>query len=79
MELSVISPTSKQEFSIAWIELETTVGNFVIQHGHAATVLLLTPNQSATICLNNGKQETIAIPGGIAYIKPAETLLLLLV
>jgi len=69
MELLIIAPTYKKEFSIAWLELETTVGNFVIQPGHAPTILLLAPHQTATFCLKNGKQETIPISGGIAHIQ----------
>lgn len=68
MELVIISPAHKQVLRIAWLELQTTVGNFVIQPGHATTVLLLAPASIATMCLHNGKQETVSIPTGLAQI-----------
>ncbi len=78
MELSIITPTYKKLYAIAWIELETTTGNFVIQPGHAPTILLLTPNNNAIFCLSNGKQETIAIKeGGVAHIQRYSATLLL--
>jgi F0F1-type ATP synthase epsilon subunit len=78
MELSIITPTYKKLYAIAWIELETTAGNFVIQPGHAPTILLLTPNNNALFCLSNGKQESVMIKeGGIAHIERNSATLLL--
>lgn len=70
MDLAVISPTKKTIASIAWLEINTTVGNFVIQPEHAATVLILAENKPITYCLASGKQETTMIPAGIVEITP---------
>ena len=64
MELTVITPYKRLSFEIAWLEIETTVGNFVIQPGSAPTVLLLKSGHPTTFCLKNGKQETIDIKAG---------------
>lgn len=68
MELEIIRPLSKQEFSIAWIELNTSHGNFVIQPDHSPMVLVLSPKSSCTFCLSNGKQELIEVERAVAEI-----------
>jgi len=68
MELTIISPTTKKIISVAWFEIDTTIGNFVIQQGHAPTVLIFAQQTIATVCLKSGKQETITIPGGVVEI-----------
>ncbi len=70
MELTIISPTQKTVVSIAWLEVNTTVGNFVIQPGHASTLLILAEHKAITYCLASGKQESTVIPGGIVEITP---------
>lgn len=77
MNLIMISPEEKKSMNIAWIEVNTPVGNFVIQRGHIPTVLLLSPHQPVTICLTNGKQESFTVPGGILEVTRKEALLLL--
>lgn len=76
MELTIIGPTHKKTLSIAWFEIESTVGNFVIQPGHAPMLVILAPRTTATVCLINGKQETLPIPGGIAKIDRKGALLI---
>jgi len=77
MQLTILSPTTKKELSIAWIDVQTTVGNFVIQRGHVPTLLIVAAHQPLTICLANGKQETFDTPGGILEITRTKALLLL--
>ena len=68
MKLFVISPFGKKYFDIAWIELNTPVGNFVIQPGHAPMMLTLSANKEIIFCLNSGKQESFVIKQGIIDI-----------
>lgn len=77
MKLYVISPLSKKTVDIAWIELNTAAGNFVIQTGHAPTIMTLAANKEMTICLTNGKQETYVIRQGIAEITRENVTLIL--
>lgn len=68
MEFTILSPDQKKVFNIAWIEVNTPLGNFVIQRGHAPTILLVSPKEPLIICLSNGKQETFTTEGGILEI-----------
>ena len=70
MELTIIGPGHKTVVSIAWLEVNTTIGNFVIQPGHAPTILILDANKAITYCLASGKQESVTIPAGIVEITP---------
>ena len=71
MELVIISPTKKTITSVAWLEIDTTVGNFVIQPGHAPTVRVLDKEKAITYRLTNVKQESVIISAGIVEISPS--------
>lgn len=73
MELHIISPGSSLTFRVVWVEVNTLVGNFVIQPGHVPTVLLLEPNQSVKFRLDNGKQEAVLIKDGILEVTRTKT------
>jgi F0F1-type ATP synthase epsilon subunit len=77
MLLTILSAKEKKVLSIAWIEVETASGNFVIQQQHIPTVLAVLAHQPITICLANGKQESFISPGGILEIQRNTALLLL--
>ncbi len=68
MELHIISPQQTQTFSIAWLEVNTPAGNFIIQDGYAPTVLLLAPNKPLIFRLKSGKQETILPRQGVVEV-----------
>lgn len=77
MELSIISPLQKKTFNIAWIEINTPVGSFVIQPGHSPMIIGLAQNKTITFCLMNGKQESFIVEHGFIEItKTAATVLL---
>ena len=77
MKLYIITPFSKKILDIAWLELNTPVGNFVVQPGHAPTVLTLAYNKEIVFCLKSGKQESIIIKHGIADITRTTATILL--
>lgn len=68
MKLNIVSPFTKKKLEIAWLEINTPVGNFVIQPGHAPMIVTLSPFKEITICLTNGKQENYFIKQGIVDI-----------
>jgi F0F1-type ATP synthase epsilon subunit len=68
MKFTIVSPYDKKIYAISWIELNTPVGNFVIQPGHAPTILTLSAGEKITFGLANGKRESLAIKQGIAHI-----------
>jgi len=68
VKLTIVSPFTEKTFDIAWLEIETPAGNFVIQPGHAPMVVTLTPHKKINIGLANGKQECLMISQGIVEI-----------
>ncbi len=68
MQLQIISPLRLNTYDIAWIELNTSVGNFVIQKGHAPTLLVLKAGDEMVFRLKDGKQEVVDVGNGIAEI-----------
>lgn len=68
MILQLIHPSYTRELSVAWLEMNTEVGNFVIQPGHAPMVVLLAHSKKIVFCLSTGKQESLHIEQGIAHI-----------
>jgi len=78
MNVQIIRPTGKKKIAVSWIEVETSVGNFVIQRGHAPMILALSEKKPIKILLMSGKQQNIEISsGGILEIQ-RESLKLLL-
>lgn len=68
MFLQITSPFGRREEKIAWIELNTTHGNLVIQPAHAPMIITLKPQSTATFRLRTGKEETKVISQGIAHV-----------
>lgn len=77
MQLQITRPFNKQTFNIAWLEIITPVGNFIIHPEHAPTIVSLQPKSKITYCLENGKQETFEITNGFAHIMRNLIILLL--
>lgn len=68
MMLSIITPLRTLDYEVAWLEINTNVGNFVIQKGHVPTMLMLQPHQEITFRLKNGKEESIMAQSGIVEV-----------
>lgn len=77
MNLTIITPHSRKIIDIAWLEVNTSAGNFVIQRGHEPMIVTLSPSQPFTVCLRNGKQEIITSLHGILEINREQALLIL--
>jgi F0F1-type ATP synthase epsilon subunit len=68
MHLRIISPLRTQTYEVVWVELNTNVGNFVIQSGHAPMLLILEQGKELTFRLKNGKEESLLTSKGVAEI-----------
>lgn len=68
MELHIINAHESKIVSVDWIEINTPVGNFIIQQGHAPMVLTLQQKQPIIFRLTSGKEQNIVIPQGIIEI-----------
>ncbi len=77
MKLHIITPEEKRSFNIAWLEAHTIHGSFIIQRGHAPTVLLLAPQKPILFRLKNGKKESIIIDQGIMEVNRTQTTILI--
>ncbi len=77
MQLSIITPEKKDNFDVAWVEFNTPSGNYVIQPGHAPTILALSQDQPLIFGLKNGKQEVIMVKRAIAEITRTQVIVLL--
>lgn len=61
MQLTIISPTKKEHIDVAWIELNTDQGNYIIQQGHAPTFFTLKARAPFTYCLKNGEHVAVMV------------------
>jgi F0F1-type ATP synthase epsilon subunit len=69
MKLTIISFQEKLTFDIAWLEITTTTGNRVVQKGHVPMIAQLAPRTLVSFCLQNGKQESKDVAGGMVHIE----------
>jgi len=77
MELKIITPEKKETLEVAWVEVETLAGGFVILPGHAPMVATLKPDIDLVYCLTSGKQETLCPAGGTVEVARKEVKLLI--
>ena len=57
MEFQIIRPDKTQIVKVNWVEVNTPVGNFVIQHGHAPTLLTLSKGKEVVYELTNPEEQ----------------------
>jgi F0F1-type ATP synthase epsilon subunit len=69
MELVINTPQYEGTYSVAWVELNTPTGNYVIQQGHAPAIMTLAPQKPIIFRLNTGKQENILVRHGVVKIE----------
>lgn len=77
MQLIIISPEKKESIDVAWVELNTPTGNYVIQSGHAPMIVTLSPKQAFVYAHKNGKEEIVMVERGIAEITRSQVIILL--
>jgi F0F1-type ATP synthase epsilon subunit len=70
MELSIITITKKVRIAINWIEINTPVGNMVIQPHHANMIIAVLPDSICKFEHENGSVESVVVPQGIVEIGP---------
>ena len=77
MKLSVISPHAIQSYPTVWIEINTPVGNMVIQENHAPMIVEIEPNSEILLMQENGKQLSILVTQGFIHVTREEIKLLI--
>ena len=77
MQLQIVGVDQKEQFNVSWVELQTQVGNVIIQPQHAPMILQLQPNSQIRFCLDSSKQKTIEITAGFAHITREDVTILI--
>ena len=77
MKLHIISPYEIKEQTIVWLEINTPVGNMVIQNNHAPMIIELSKNTDIFFMLPSGKQSTVSVPQGFAHVTREEVKILI--
>ena len=77
MKLQIITTQRVIEHVIDWIELNTPVGNMVIQPGHAPMMIELRSGHELIYQKENGTQDSLMIVQGIAHVTRHEVKILL--
>jgi len=68
MELMVLRPSGAQLFPVAWVELTTQTGSFMVQHQHVPMIVSLMPGSTIVFMVTSGKFESIAVQQCIVEI-----------
>lgn len=69
MQLSIITSSNQRTMQVEWVELNTVVGNVVIQQGHVPSVLILAPNSTVSyFILKNGQPESVTVKQAMAHV-----------
>jgi len=77
MKLHIVSTIEEKTLDVAWFEINTPAGNFVVHRGHAPMIITLSENQPLTIRLRSGKEEVISVQSGVAEINRTESTVIL--
>ncbi len=77
MKLIINTPDYRSTFSIAWLEINTPTGNYVVQRGHVPTIMNLTTKQPLTFRLKSGKRESIMVHQGIISIDREQAIIVM--
>ena len=61
MKLVVVTPQSKHEYVVQWIEAHTASGSLVIKPGHAPMILMLVPGFDFSFMLETSEKKLIQL------------------
>lgn len=77
MELTIVSPEKKEQFTVNWIEFNTPLGNQIIQSGHAPTILSLVAHKPFIVGLADGiTMQRMIFSSAFAHITRTNTTIL---
>lgn len=75
MKLTIFSSAQSQEYDMSYLEVETSVGNFVILEGHEPLLLLLSCDKPIIFCQKDTPETFERLPlakGGILKVTRAQ-------
>ena len=77
MKLQIITTQKTTQYDIDWIELNTPVGNMVIQEGHAPMLVELSSGYELLFQTTAGASMSLMIVQGVAHISRNDVKILL--
>lgn len=61
MKLVIVTPQSKYEYDVQWIEAHTSSGSLIIKPGHAPMIVMLIPGFDFSFLLESGDKKIISL------------------
>lgn len=61
MKLVIVTPQSKYEYGVQWIEAHSSSGSLFIKPGHAPMILMLVPGFDFSFLLDNDEKKVISL------------------
>lgn len=77
MKLSIVDTEKVVVHDVAWVEINTPVGNMVIQDKHVPIIIELLPHRHLTFELINGEQISMMITQAVAHVTRTEVKILI--
>lgn len=77
MKLKIVTTQKTVEHEVDWVELNTPVGNMVIQQGHTPMIIELSPGYECIYQIFEGSTESIMIVQAVAHVTRFEVQLLI--
>lgn len=77
MNLSILSPTTRQDISVQWVEVQTTDGGYVILPGHAPLIAQLAPQSQLKFSPNGTSTESVLIPNGLLKVTQQQVIIII--
>jgi F0F1-type ATP synthase epsilon subunit len=77
MKLKIITTQKTVEYDVDWVELNTPVGNMIIQQGHAPMIIQLSSGYEFSYHISDGTTESIMIVQAVAHITRFEVQVLI--
>jgi F0F1-type ATP synthase epsilon subunit len=68
VNLTIISPREERVYDVVWIDIQTPVGQFVIQPGHAPDIFILSPHKEVSFGLKSGKHDAVLVRQGVLEV-----------
>ncbi len=77
MKLKIITTQKTVEHDVDWVELNTPVGNMIIQQGHAPMIIQLSSGYEFLYHISDGATESIMIVQAVAHVTRFEVQVLI--
>jgi F0F1-type ATP synthase epsilon subunit len=77
MKLKVITTQKIIEHEVDWVELNTPVGNMIIQQGHTPMIIQLSQGHELAYQISGGATESILIVQAVAHVTRFEVQVLI--